>query len=610
MTSPNEFVDHGPKGLPIEGRLPIVVGVTGHRDLREEDAPMLEEAARRRLLGLLEAFPHTPVVVLDALAEGADQLVARVVIELREKYAGRLFLVAPLPWSAEDYAATFEQEQTKARSVLGGILDACDASYTIADIEGHAVPDVSENENEGFRRLAAFLVRNAHVLLCLSEAAEDPAAQLPGGEWDGGTGTVQAWFRRGLPACYSPGVSDIDIIDGLALMHVPVRRRQSGDVPAPMIPEWSAPPASASDEETPIDAAPFGRGRVIFENFEGFNRTLEAERPRFEAEIARSGASLLSYDQDPPPPAVLTPLRDAYAAADVLTDRRFRPYMEHFGTIAVVAVIVSLVAFEVFTHVAPGSYGFLVLYVVLSLSLPPLYHFLIRKRSVDEKRLLYRSFAESLRLQAYWRYAGVEQMVSHHYARHARNEVEWVRQAVRGFFPCTGPLPKTPAAWDRVQEVTEHWVEDQASWFRNKVAREIHPKERLVGIISSSGLILGFGIALFLLVRTLTGAGVAHDGHLDHTTHLWIAGMITAIGIAGIGQWVEHTKAYGPLARRYQAQAEIYERAGRELRATLEDRTDLGRAQQILYHLGRATLQENTSWLLLFRNRPLEIHWH
>ena len=83
--------------------LPLVIGVTGHRDLRETDIPLLKKALdniferlededadphhlpewlRQLMLGRLDKRTGaTPMIVLSALAEGADQLVAQVAIE-------------------------------------------------------------------------------------------------------------------------------------------------------------------------------------------------------------------------------------------------------------------------------------------------------------------------------------------------------------------------------------------------------------------------------------------------------------------------------------------------------------------------------------------------
>src|SRR5262249_32407575 len=87
-------------------RLPLVIGVTGHRDLRDEDVPRLEREVAAVIAGLRRDYlrddPRTPIIVLSALAEGADRLVARVALAQSAR------LIAPLPLPLEEYRRDFE----------------------------------------------------------------------------------------------------------------------------------------------------------------------------------------------------------------------------------------------------------------------------------------------------------------------------------------------------------------------------------------------------------------------------------------------------------------------------------------------------------------------
>ncbi|HEY1295491.1 MAG TPA: hypothetical protein VGJ60_20625, partial [Chloroflexota bacterium] len=61
--------------------VPLLVGVTGHRDLRHADQRYLEGAVRAVLHDLRTRCPSTPLILLSPLAEGADRLVARVALD-------------------------------------------------------------------------------------------------------------------------------------------------------------------------------------------------------------------------------------------------------------------------------------------------------------------------------------------------------------------------------------------------------------------------------------------------------------------------------------------------------------------------------------------------
>jgi len=68
----------------------VLIGVTGHRDLRSEDEPALRAAVGGVLDGIARELPHSPLRLLTPLAEGSDRLVAE------EALARGFGLIVPL----------------------------------------------------------------------------------------------------------------------------------------------------------------------------------------------------------------------------------------------------------------------------------------------------------------------------------------------------------------------------------------------------------------------------------------------------------------------------------------------------------------------------------
>ena len=65
--------------LRQDGKLPIMVAVTGHRDLVPEDIPQIREQVIKTLQEIRERCGDgAPVIMLNAFAEGADLLCADV----------------------------------------------------------------------------------------------------------------------------------------------------------------------------------------------------------------------------------------------------------------------------------------------------------------------------------------------------------------------------------------------------------------------------------------------------------------------------------------------------------------------------------------------------
>ena len=95
------------------GPIPLIVGVAGHRRLPDAQLA-LRGVVRDLLLDFRNRYPSTRIVLLSALAEGADRLVAREALELG------FSLVVPLPMAREEYEKDFATPESLAefRSLL------------------------------------------------------------------------------------------------------------------------------------------------------------------------------------------------------------------------------------------------------------------------------------------------------------------------------------------------------------------------------------------------------------------------------------------------------------------------------------------------------------
>lgn len=185
-------------------KTPVVIGVTGHRDLREQDLPVLRMLIRKELERIRLLCPHSPAILLDSLAAGADLLCAEEAVRLG------MTLVCPLPMPIEEYRKDFTAEE---EAVLDRLLDAA-ANVFIAP--------ASEPERPGrdhlYRQAGLYVASHCHVLFALW----DGSPETPGGC---GTAEITAFKRAGcrLGADSGPTAERSD-----AVLHVSVPRRKSG----------------------------------------------------------------------------------------------------------------------------------------------------------------------------------------------------------------------------------------------------------------------------------------------------------------------------------------------------------------------------------------------
>jgi hypothetical protein len=253
-------------------RLPLVIGATGHRDLRDEDTPALRRAVRevierlrreyvckrpwfcgvpglRILCRWLRLCPEseTPIIILSSLAEGADRLIAREAMDLGAK------LIAPLPMEADEYRYDFSPE----RRIKPDALVEFDRLLATA-VESRAMPYAKKNRDEAdpraavhtdddkralqYREVGLFIVRHCHVLIALWNGTESEAV--------GGTAEVVRFKRDGIP------------------LEVTQSARASLDAPeiGPVV-HIETPRATTGADATAITVHPWGR--TVVKRFRG-----------------------------------------------------------------------------------------------------------------------------------------------------------------------------------------------------------------------------------------------------------------------------------------------------------------------------------------------------
>lgn len=190
-----------------DGRVPLVIGVTGDRDLRIEDAPQLESAVHSVFDQLRIDAPNTPFVLLSQLAEGADQLVAKVALSAGSE------LIAPIPFLIEDYESDFVTESSK--SELRKL-----ASHAV---KVFAVPRIRPERRRGYTDANIYVVRHCDVLIALwdGDASEN----------NGGTAQAVHFKLKGVPSSEDPGQKDFDAPETGPVYQIVTPRKGSRKTP-------------------------------------------------------------------------------------------------------------------------------------------------------------------------------------------------------------------------------------------------------------------------------------------------------------------------------------------------------------------------------------------
>ena len=151
-------------------KIPIVIGVTGHRNLVATDIPAIKGYVEDALTEIRnQCGSSTPIIMLNAFAEGADILCAEVA------FAMGIDVYALLPCPLERYVKSFDDEAVA--KALPGYLEKAKRVMVAPDVEKQKdwINRVREKDNKPpmkdtdyeYRQMGINMVSSSHILLAL-----------------------------------------------------------------------------------------------------------------------------------------------------------------------------------------------------------------------------------------------------------------------------------------------------------------------------------------------------------------------------------------------------------------------------------------------------------
>ena len=460
--------------------IPILIGVTGHREIREADRLVLLDAVKRELEALKARCPHSQLLMMNSLAAGADQLCAEAADALG------IPLIAVLPLPKEDYEADFD----------GAALTAFRESYDRAE-QAFVAPAVEAEPQEpsrdfAYRQAGIYIASHAQVLLAL---------------WDGkaggdcGTAAIVDCFLHGA---YQP-VYGAPLLNTGIVIHVQTPRGDSTE--------------TAGEVRTLGD-------REAWEEL--IRRTEEFNALAASAPITVS--PLLPKDREPD--EALDRAETLYAAADALSVRHAALYRRILALIAVFSTIITL-TFLVYDE---GELHWMILLYGISFLIAWGILRYARKTACHERYINYRALAEGLRVQAFLRYAGCKAEAGALLPWSQQEGSPWVASTIRA--SSVGDAPKTR------NEIRLCWVEAQRDYHAaaaKKAEKKQARSERIVRIAWIVSFVLYF---IALIVELLAGTFFPMRPLITHAAEIRTAMKFVWGGIAAatlfIGSYYGH----------------------------------------------------------------------
>ncbi|HEY5096181.1 MAG TPA: DUF4231 domain-containing protein [Candidatus Eremiobacteraceae bacterium] len=539
--------------------LPLVVGVTGHRDLPADAEAPLRKRFGEVLTRLKQRHPSMELLVLSGLAAGADLIAAEEAIERGHPVLGCLPM--PQPEYEKDFTPA---ELERFRRVLPRCRDI-------------VVVGKSASRAQNYVDVADFIAYYSHVLVAFWDG-------LPA-RGPGGTAQVVELRKGGIPSvvgdalvAYMPDVGPV--------FHI-VTPRTGQPQPAQCYSLLDIYPERPS---AGAKANPPGRssGEQDFEN-------ALAHLERFNQDLAREPASMAT---------------DRLVAFGDRTDAAANEQQwQTLRSLRLLYIATALAGAAQLVLPTDGSFhipswagivarvGFLAVALVV---------FAIAKRSDYENRYQdYRAIAEALRVQYTWNCAGLRnRLVEASYLQMQQGELAWIRLALRTAYLITD-VGTARADESPAHDECVRWIDNQLQYYEKAGKREeahlARAHRATVLVVAAGGAISAVAASLIWSIsHGWLAALAAHEPQVNHML-TYLATMPFALGgmLALLIRFYEQQRGFTENARRYQHMFTVFDAARRRLR----DHT--GDPLKVLEQLGHEALSEHADWLILHRDRPL-----
>ena len=538
---------------------PLIFGITGHRDLREQDIPRLKQSLRNLFADYQQRYPHTPLVLISALAEGADMLAAQAALDMG------VALHVLIPYEEPQYLQSFTDKenaepvyrQLKARA-------ACFAVNACVDDHGREAC---------YQRLGETIARHANILIALWDGVDNGKP--------GGTSAVVRYWREGVRD------NRFDSLDGNALILITTPRQSHPDIATDFLPHTEC-------QGKHLQGEAFHR---MLQRLDVHNAKMRQspEKPSTSPPVGEEPGVREAEQQNCQNPDLLARHQQRYDQLALENQKKFK-----FHAKALLLLTAIAIACLEIMHALHLDH-FIIGYGAGLLAAFALYHFFMRSGQVQDDFVHYRGLAEALRVQNAWNRAGILRNVGRDYLRDQHHKFTWMKILLKNLYY----LNDGAATANTQNPGPNHWIEEQITYLRNASKtrdRKYRFWERWEKRLYRAGLAVL--IVLFALYLAETTHLIEHGALWLNWHYLVLVSGLLLLAAAVIGEKYMKIEAYEDDIYHFNALLADFREAQQKLNTTNPGSETWRR---IIEDLGRKALNENSKWVVLhdsLRARP------
>jgi hypothetical protein len=563
-------------------QLPLIIGVTGHRDLKPDEVPEIQARVRDLFTDLQERYPNRKLRLLSPLAEGADRLVANVAVELGLEFS----VVLPMPLSVYQTEFSGQDAITEFDVLCAQAIDI----FELPIARNGTVDSISQPgraRDLQYAQSGVFLSAHCHILLALWDGKT--SGQL------GGTAQVVRFHHH-------------DIMPGYTTRTVAAQQMlidDESDLIYHIVCSRDMPDGAPADDLSPLDCWWFTNDRhnprqrdlpaqhqTVFAYSADFSLDTIKHKDRIQTECY---PLMDDADSDHLPRGLKT-INHVFCISDWLAIHYQKLTLRILKVTHLLAFLMGFM-FILFSDLRSEE-SYMVAFL-LFFALSAAAQMLAKRRSWHRKYLDYRTLAEGLRVQFYLSAAGItgdsESKFTHdNFLQTQDPELGWIRNVMR--VAGTRCDSDREVSQEGLEFTLKEWIGDnesgQLGYYRRKAEQWIKRNRNTERL---STLSLATSVAVILLI---VFGGSFGETYID-PLFVIMGAMLLAYGVR---QGYAQSTAEKELIKQYEFMLRVFHNAKRRLDGAEDD----NERQQILRALGGSCLDEHAEWILMHRDRSID----
>ena len=637
-----------------EFMIPLVLGITGHRDIALEDEDQLKNKIKEIFTYLNNKYNNTPFVLMTPLSDGADRIVAKAAIEFNQKLLDegkdrKIDFKIILPFEEELYFSTFGVKGLSAQNdsideykeIINKIksqylenekqeLDLCLKTYLPYSEKYNTLNDDEKSNfrHKQYKYVGEYISIHSHILIAL----QDPCSEVK----DGGTNEIVNKKLTGQYDFYSDKNNVTPPEKGLVYRIITPRfnykeKPKNKYLLSKLFPsdkfdigyeeiKWTNKDEniiySIKDLKDNFLFSTWLRtsqreklnsfrqqhmrieylNKIILENKASINIEYKKDEKKYQDMGLILEDNKLENDNVENVNNKFIEKNSKLRRSIAFISNSFKKRLEHVEWIILILLFCTT-SMILLKSKLPDSISDLLsnsypIFVVLIFII--IAWFKNKKELYEDTRAL----SEGLRVQIVWNFLNINQSVAFSYLSRQKDEITWIRTTLRTLKIFYSPKEDIKISCHEIDSIDKYWIDEQKKYLTKNIdayKMKLEKGQKVIKILFMLFVSLGV-ISTFNLYLKFFDNHEYIASTISTLTSLFLV-FLTVIKAKQL--FDGHSKTI----KQYEMSLDCFTRAQQLILKESNGEKNTKNLQEIYMNLGKEVILENTSWIFLRREK-------